>query len=213
METRSWKTTRALIEDGRCRICHGHHETVENLVDECIALSNSEYLTRHDRALMILAVTWAKEHKSIGADTVWYKGQWERGTVLRNKSKPVWDFQFNLRKTETARRPDLILETKCEKKIWICDRACHIQQNIDTKRRDKLTRYRHLAFEMRERRPGYTVAIVPVIIGALGGGMKKSMNDLTKLLTKEELIVKNAAEIQKTILNVIEKSVFRTCPK
>ena len=43
--------------------------------------------------------------------------------------------------------------------------------------------------------------------------MKKSMNDLTKLLTKEELIVKNAAEIQKTILNVIEKSVFRTCPK
>ena len=75
-----------------------------------------------------------------------------------------------------------------------------MQQNVDTKRRDKLPRYRQLAFEMRERRPEYTVTIVPVIIGALGGGMKKTLNDLTKLLTKQELVVKTAAEMQKTIL-------------
>ena len=53
---------------------------------------------------------------------------------------------------------------------------------------------------MRERRPGYTVTIVPVIIRALGGGMKKTMNDLTKLFTKQELVVKTAAEMLKTIL-------------
>lgn len=29
--------------------------------------------------------------------------------------------------------------------------------------------------------------------------MKKTMNDLTKLLTKQELLVKTAAEMQKTI--------------
>ena len=35
--------------------------------------------------------------------------------ILENdKTKLVWDFQCNLRKTETARRPDLILETKDE---------------------------------------------------------------------------------------------------
>ena len=78
--------------------------------------------------------------------------------------------------------------------------GCPMQQNIDTKRRDKLTRYRQLAFEMRERRPGYTVTFVPVIIGALGGGMKKTMDELTKLITKQELVVKTAAEMQKTIL-------------
>ena len=42
---------------------------------------------------------------------------------------------------------------------------------------------------MRERRPGYTVTIVPIITGALGRGMKKTMNDLTKLITKKELVV------------------------
>ena len=73
------------------------------------------------------------------------------------------DFQFNLQKTGTARRPDLILETKYEKQIWICDMGCPIEQNTDTKRRDKLPRYQQLAFEIRERRPGYTVTIVPVI--------------------------------------------------
>ena len=117
-----------------------------------------------------------------------------------DKAKLVWDFQFNLRKTETARRPDLILELKNERQIWICDMACPMQQNIDTIRTDKLTRYRQLAFEMRERRPAYTVTIVPVIIGALGGGMKKTTNELTKLLAKHELVVKTAAEMQKTIL-------------
>ena len=53
---------------------------------------------------------------------------------------------------------------------------------------------------MRERRPGYTVTIVPETVGALGDGMKRTMNELTKLLTKQELLVKTAAEMQKTIL-------------
>ena len=44
--------------------------------------------------------------------------RWEQGTVLENgKAKLVWDFEFNLRKTNTSRRPDLILEYKESKKI------------------------------------------------------------------------------------------------
>ena len=147
METRPWKVARGMIEDARCRVCHGHDKTVEQLVAGCTLLSNSEYLTRHSRALTIHAVTWVKEHKLIGADTVWYKERWEQRIVLENdKGKLAWDFEFNLLKTETARRPDLILETKYEKQIWICDMACPMQQNINTKRRDKLTRYQQLAF-------------------------------------------------------------------
>ena len=33
---------------------------------------------------MILVATCAKEHKLIGADTMGYKKQWERGIVLEN---------------------------------------------------------------------------------------------------------------------------------
>ena len=52
---------------------------------------------------------------------------------------------------------------------------------------------------MREIRPGSTVTIALIIFEALGGGLKKTMNDLTKILTKKELGVKTEAEMQKTI--------------
>ena len=77
-------TEMELIEDGKCRVCHGQNETVEHLVAGCSVLSNSEYLARHNRALMILAVTWAKKYELIGVDTIWYKERWERGMVLEN---------------------------------------------------------------------------------------------------------------------------------
>ena len=84
METRPWKVARGMIEDGRCRVCHGQDKTVEQLVAGCTVLSSSEYLTRHCRALTIHAVTWVKERKLIGADTVWYKERWEQRIVLEN---------------------------------------------------------------------------------------------------------------------------------
>ena len=57
---------------------------MEYLVSGCTVLSNSEYLARHNRALMILAVTWVKKHKLFGADTVWYKKRWEHEMVWEN---------------------------------------------------------------------------------------------------------------------------------
>ena len=56
VETRSWKEARGLIDDGGCRLSTQHSERVEHLVAGCTKLANSEYLTRHNRALMILAV-------------------------------------------------------------------------------------------------------------------------------------------------------------
>ena len=100
IETKSWKVARELAEDGMCRVCYEQIETVGHLVASCKVLAN----TRHNRALMILAITWAKEHELVGTETVWYKERWERGTVLENnKAKLIWDVEFKLRKTTTSR--------------------------------------------------------------------------------------------------------------
>ena len=69
-ETRSWKALRDLVEDGRCRVCNEQSETVEHLVTRRKVLANSEYLSRYNRAPMILAIEWAKEYDLIGTDTV-----------------------------------------------------------------------------------------------------------------------------------------------
>ena len=47
-----------------------------------------------------------------------------------------------------------------------CDMACPQQRNIETKRQEKLTKYRQLALEMGKRRLGYEIIVVPVTIGA-----------------------------------------------
>ena len=125
VETRSWKAARGLVQGGRCRVCHKRNETIEHLAAGCKVLVNNEYLSRHNRALMIMAVAWAKEYELVGGDMVWYKGRWERGTVLENeRGKLVLAFEFHLCKTTTTIRPDLILEDKAKKKIWICNMAC-----------------------------------------------------------------------------------------
>ena len=112
----------------------------------------------------------------------------------------MWDFEFHLRKTTTSRRPDLILETKEDRKILIRDMACPQQQNIDTKRMEKLTKYRQLVFETKERHPGYVIKVVPVIISALGGGMKMLKTELKTVFDDQELVDKIAGEMQRTVL-------------
>ena len=212
VETRGWKVARGLMENGRCRLCGEFNETVEHLVAGCKMIANSEYLARHNRALMVMAIAWAKEYGLVGKETKWYMENWLRGQVLENsRAKLVWDFEFNLRKTTTSRRPDLVLEDKERNKIWICDMACPQQANIAAKRNEKVTKYRQLAFELRERRPGYDIAIIPVVIGALGGGMKEVLRDVERVfserLERKKLAEKAVAEMQKTVLMDSESMV------
>ena len=97
VDKRSWKEARGLTDDGTCRICTQHSEAVEHLVAGCTKLANSEYPNRHNRALMILAVAWAKQQELVGQEAVWYTEQWDRGTVLETyKVKLVWDFELLL---------------------------------------------------------------------------------------------------------------------
>ena len=39
--------------------------------------------------------------------------------------------------------------------------ACPSENNVDAKHAEKLQKYQQLAFEIRERRPGYNVMIIP----------------------------------------------------
>ena len=101
-------------------------------------LANSKDLTRHNRALVILAIAWTKAFNLVGKGMKWYKQKWCRGYTLESDhAKLVWDFELNLRKTTTSRRLDLTLEDKEKKISWICDMACPQENNIMTKRDEK----------------------------------------------------------------------------
>jgi hypothetical protein len=135
VETRSWKISRALIDPSeKCRLCGEYNETVHHLVAGCKVLAGKDYLRRHNKALMIFAVQYSKLVGLITEDTVWYKEHWDSGKVIENQEYTLrWDFETVLRKTDTHRRPDLWLEDKKGKIIWIIDMACPMERNICAK--------------------------------------------------------------------------------
>ena len=122
METCKWKQKRGIpVPTQRCRLCNSQEENLQHLLSGCTVLAGSEYLTRHNQALMVFAVEWAKHKGLIPENARWYKENWKSGEVYENNEyKMIWDFQFKLKKTEKARRPDLILEDHAEKNIIHC---------------------------------------------------------------------------------------------
>ena len=57
-----------------------------------------------------------------------------------------------------------------------------------------------LAFEIRGRRPGYTVEVTPFVIGCLGGGIKKLEEQMAKLIPEELRRLRKTREMQKIVL-------------
>ena len=78
----------------------------------------------------------------------------------------------------------MLLENKEEKKVWTCNMTCQQQQNLETKWMKKLNKYQQLAFKIRERQLVFEITVVPVIIGAIGGGLKKTIGLVLRILPK-----------------------------
>ena len=53
-----------------------------------------------------------------------------------DKFELVWNFEYKLRIYNKARRPDLTLEDRVGKRIWLVHMACPQEQNIGEKHRE-----------------------------------------------------------------------------
>jgi hypothetical protein len=208
VETRAWKKARGLVNQEKCRLCGQKAESVIHLAAGCTALAGCEYVRRHNNALKILLVTWAKEKGLLPPDNIWYKMKWDKGAVLENSEvKMCWDFEYKMRKETTARRPDATLEYKNRKLIQLVDMACPAEANIDKKISEKLQKYQQLAYEIRERRPGYRVEVIPVVLGCMGGGITRMRNYVRRILQEEVSVKKTTDEMLKTVLMESESIV------
>ena len=69
--------------------------------------------------------------------------------------------------------------------ILLVDMAYPNEANRQVKREEKIKKYEKLCFELRERREGYTVKVIPIVTGCLGGGMKELKTDMQKIFEYE----------------------------
>ena len=144
---------------------------------------------------MVLLVEWAKQEKLIDQQTVWYKEKWEKGIVLENdKAKLIWDFEYRVRKTNKARRPDLVLEKKEEKSYGFVIKGCPHERNIEIKYKEKIIKYQQLAYETREKRKNHEAKLMPLITGSLGGGVRRIQKNIESILGEKTAAVKVVQE-------------------
>ena len=64
--------------------------------------------------------------------------------------------------------------------------ACPQENNTEKKRLEKRINYRQLAFKIRERRPGFKVKVMLLVISAFGGGVKE-IKELEKMFEINDL--------------------------
>ena len=91
--------------------------------------------------------------------------------------------------------------------------ACPQQWNIETKTLEKLTKYRQLAYEFRERHPEYKLMVVPLLIGPLGDGIRQIMVGMGNIFLNKDLFRRTICEMPKTVLMDSEKGSLGTCPR
>ena len=64
----------------------------------------------------------------------------------------------------------------------------------------KITKYQRLAYETREKRKNHEVKVMPLIIGSLGGGVKRIQKNIESILAEKSAAVKTVQEMQKMVL-------------
>ena len=75
------------------------------------------------------------------------------------------------------------------------------EQNIKEATRTKLQKYQQLAFKTREKRRRYTVEVVPVIIGCLGGGVEDATKAVRKIIGDEDGVIRIITTMQRMVLS------------
>ena len=110
----------------------------------------------------------------------WYEHVPE-GAVENEEVKVLWDINVQCDNVIEARRPDIILIDKKERKVIIIDIAVPADVRVGEKEREKMEKYQDLKRKTGRLWKLKMVGVVPVVIGALGSVTKESDGWIEKL--------------------------------
>ena len=93
--------------------------------------------------------------------------------VESGEIKVLWGFMIQCDHDIECRKPGIVVVEKEEKKCLIVDIAIPDDKNIGVKKEEKIQKYDELKWEIKELWSMKRVAVVLVVIGALGTVSKK----------------------------------------
>ena len=156
-----------------CRRCHKRPETIGHILSHCDAHFWSLYKERHDR---VVAVLYHHLCRTLGLKVLM---PWEPIPPVQDndKAKLLWDPSIPTDRVLEHRRPDMVLTLKLRSTILLFEMACAYDSLLREREQEKANKYQELAADMACQNPGYSVKVVPLVIGDLGsiGGLAESL--------------------------------------
>ena len=176
-----------------CRLCKERTETVEHLISGCKTLAAGEYKERHDSVAKNIHWHLCEKHGMQSTEKWWDHSP--QPVTENDQVKILWDFNVYTDRKITARRPDIIVINKTEKKVQLIDIAVPADHRVNEKEKEKIDKYQELRIELERLWKKKTMTI-PIVIGSLGAISKQFKNHLNRLdLDKISII-----DIQKSVL-------------
>lgn len=195
--------------DDKCRMCNAIGETIEHIMSGCTTLAPIEYTYRHNNVAKIIHQELAFMCNFLKDRTPYY--QYEPASVLENDNyKIYWDRTIITDRTIPHNVPDIVLQNKADKCLYIIDITIPLGNNIRKRHMEKITKYMPLAVEMKEMYNQEKVVIVPIVIGTMGEIPTKLETSLKTLNLKKNLYM----QLQKTVIldtcNIVRKVIGNT---
>lgn len=160
----------------KCRFCNQSEETIKHILSSCPTLAANDYITRHNEVGKVVLKSFQRYFGLKSCDSVTSQ------TVFENsKGKILWDFSIQTNKKFAHNRPDMVVVDKKAKNAILFDFSFPWDTNIDSKYREKVSKYIPLATEIRTLWNLKNIQIQPVIIGCLGSCTKQMKQELSRL--------------------------------
>ena len=150
----------------------GREETVAHIVSESKNLAQNEYKNwRHNKVAAIIHWELCKKYGTVVKEK-WYDHKAEK-VIETDEIKIMWDMRIQTDKLIENSRPDIVVLNKITRKCVLIDIACSCDTRINEKEQSKIEIYGDFRNEIKRIWKCRKVAIVPVIVGALGIISKK----------------------------------------
>ena len=108
------------------------------------------------------------EYKELNFERAEHWWEHKPEPVLENDAyKLLYDFNIMTDKKITARRPDIVIVNKGQRKTTLIDIACPCDRNVNDKEMENVEKCQDLKIEL-QRLWNTSVEVVPIVVGALG---------------------------------------------
>ena len=188
------------VPDARCRACRQAPETLMHLLSACKTYAGTAYVHRHNAALRVLYYHLRHSYGIDETPVLPYAPGDIESVVENERCRIYWNYSFPTLELVHANKPDIVLLDHQQKTMFVIEFSAPAEVNIVSKEEEKRAKYQDLLGQLRRLWPDYTVSLLVMVIGSLGGMRDTLLSALRKMPVCRAAAHILAARMQKAVI-------------